>query len=84
MMGIDSPRTGAPSIISYFPTVSVSVKAVGPAPMVSRFNICISMFFILTLTSRKYILPMMTSCKWYFDLLYSNSMCKLSSIPTSI
>lgn len=29
-MGIDSPLTGAPSMISYFATVSVSVVVLGP------------------------------------------------------
>lgn len=30
LMGIDSPLTGAPSMISYFATVSVSVVVLGP------------------------------------------------------
>lgn len=30
LMGIDSPFTGAPSMISYFATVSVSVVVLGP------------------------------------------------------
>lgn len=29
-MGMDSPLTGAPSMISYFATVSVSVVVLGP------------------------------------------------------
>lgn len=29
-------------------------------------------------------LPMTTSCKWYADLSYSNSMWRQSSMPTSI
>jgi hypothetical protein len=29
-------------------------------------------------------LPMMISCRWYFCLSYSNSMCRHSSMPTSI
>ena len=31
-MGMDSPRTGAPSIISYFAIVSFSVYVLGPVP----------------------------------------------------
>lgn len=30
LMGMDSPLTGAPSMISYFATVSVSVVVLGP------------------------------------------------------
>lgn len=35
LMGIDSPLTGAPSMISYFATVSVSVVVLGPEKEVS-------------------------------------------------
>ena len=35
-------------------------------------------------TNRKKILPSTASCRWNLDLLYSNSMCRQSSIPTSI
>ena len=69
--------------------------------MVSRRIIESSMCLILIRTRRKYILPTITSLRWYLkersgysegyeilsthlDLLYSNSMCKQSSIPTSI
>ena len=48
----------------------------------SRRMMATSMFLILIRTSRKKILPWTTSRKWYRDLLYSNSMCRQSSMPT--
>ena len=50
----------------------------------SRRIIFNSMCFILIRTSRKYTFPMMMSFMWYFCWLYSNSICKHSSMPTSI
>ena len=44
----------------------------------------ISMCLIFIRTNRKKILPSTASFRWYFDRLYSNSMCKQSSMPTSI
>lgn len=61
----NSPRTGAPSMISYLAIVSFSWYTLGPVPVVSRLMISISMCLILILTSRKYIFPTMTSFKWY-------------------
>ena len=62
------PLTGAPSMISYFAIVSFSLYVLGPVPVVSLFIICISMCFILIRTSIKYILPTITSFKWYLKL----------------
>lgn len=36
LMGIDSPLTGAPSMISYLATVSVSVVVLGPKKEVKQ------------------------------------------------
>ena len=88
---------------SHFAIVSLSWKVLGPDPVVSRLMMATSICLILMRTSKKQILPTMTSLRWYlkrskytqklhlehqkltyFDLLYSNSMCKHSSIPTSI
>ena len=44
-MGIFSPRTGAPSMISYFASVSLSFLAAVPAPVCSLRLISISMCF---------------------------------------
>jgi len=44
-MGMFSPRTGAPSMISYLASVSLSLRAAEPAPVVSRRRISISMCF---------------------------------------
>lgn len=113
-----TPLTGAPSINSNFARVSVSTYVLGPDPVDSLRLISSSIFLILILTKRKYILPMMTSFRWYLQnfevqlvnnllflsvekiktnhhiivilistyllLPYSNSMCRQSSIPTSI
>eukprot|EP00962_Isochrysis_galbana_P043041 scaffold16258_cov141-Isochrysis_galbana.AAC.9 len=70
-IGIDSPRTGAPSMISYLATVSLSLYAFAPVPEDSRLMMASSMCFILIRTSKKNILPRTTSRKQ-------------SSIPTSI
>ena len=50
LIGIFSPRTGAPSMISYFAKVSLSLLALLPAPVDSRRLISISMCFNLILT----------------------------------
>jgi hypothetical protein len=78
------PRDGEPSMISKRTNVSLSLYWLGAAPVVSLRMMESSMCLIFNRTRRKYILPTMTSFKWYFDLEYSNSMCKQSSIPTSI
>lgn len=59
------PRTGTPSINSNFARVSVSTYVLVPDPVDSRRLISSSMFFNLILTSKKYILPMTTSFRWY-------------------
>ena len=45
LMGMFSPRTGAPSMISYFASVSLSFLAEVPVPVCSRLLISISMCF---------------------------------------
>ena len=45
LMGMFSPRTGAPSMISYFASVSLSFLAEVPVPVCSRRLISISMCF---------------------------------------
>ena len=45
LMGMLSPRTGAPSMISYFPSVSTSVRLAAPVPVTSRRRISSSMCF---------------------------------------
>lgn len=47
------PLTGAPSIISYFAIVKLSVNVLGPDPVVSRLIIAISICLIFILTSKK-------------------------------
>ncbi len=127
-------------MISYLAKVSLSLYVFGPDPVDSRRLISSSMCLILMRTNKKYILPIMTSFRWYLSwrchvskfwiigysrdkrlelsqrnpvptteglmpgislnfkldiarfheqaayllLLYSNSICKQSSIPTSI
>lgn len=44
-MGMFSPLTGAPSMISYFARVSLSFLAELPVPVCSRRRISISMCF---------------------------------------
>ena len=66
------PLTGAPSINSNLARVSVSTYVLGPDPVDSRRLISSSIFFSLILTRRKYILPIMTSFKWYLYILKSN------------
>ena len=82
--GMLSPLTGAPSMTSYFAIVSDSLYVLGPTPVLSLLRISTSMCLILIRTSRKKILPTTTSLRWYFALAYSNSMCRQSSMPTSI
>ena len=53
LMGMISPLTGAPSIISYFARVSLSLFALLPEPVVSFRRISISMCFNFILTWRK-------------------------------
>lgn len=52
LMGTASPRTGAPSMISYLASVSVSLCAPAPVPVVSRRRISSSMCFNLMRTCR--------------------------------
>lgn len=59
------PLTGPPSINSNFARVSVSTYVLGPDPVDSRLLISSSIFLILILTRRKYILPRITSFRWY-------------------
>lgn len=72
---VNLPLTGAPSINSNLANVSVSTWVLVPDPVDSRRLISRSMFFILILTSKKYILPMITSLRWYL---------KSRKIPISI
>lgn len=65
-------------------SVSLSLYWFGATPVVSLRMIDSSICLIFNRTSRKYILPTITSLRWYFDFEYSNSICKQSSIPTSI
>lgn len=62
------PLTGAPSINSNFASVSVSTCVLAPEPVDSRRLISRSIFFILILTRRKYILPIITSFRWYLHI----------------
>ena len=63
----DTPLTGAPSMISCFAIVSDSLYWLGTAPVVSRRMMESSMCLILIRASKKYILPTITSFKWYLD-----------------
>ena len=67
MKGEDAPLTGAPSMISCFAIVSDSLYWLGTAPVVSRRMMESSMCLILMRTSKKYILPTITSFRWYLD-----------------
>ena len=51
-MGMASPRTGAPSMISYLPRVSTSVRLAEPLPVTSRRRISTSMYFSFMRTCR--------------------------------
>ena len=51
--GIDSPRTGAPSMTSYFAIVSLSLCVLAPLSVLSLRLISSSMCLILILTNRK-------------------------------
>lgn len=53
LIGMISPRTGAPSIISYFASVSLSLFALLPDPVDSRLRISTSMCFSFILTCRQ-------------------------------
>ena len=61
------PRDGEPSMISKRTSVSLSLYWFGGAPVVSLRMMESSMCLIFSRTSRKYILPTMTSLRWYFD-----------------
>jgi len=52
LMGMISPRTGAPSMISYFARVSDSLRALLPEPVDSRRRISTSMCFSFILTCK--------------------------------
>ena len=72
------------TITSNLVKTSVSVYWLGPDPVISFLIIWISINLIFILQSMKETFPVMQSFKWNFDLLYSNSMCRHSSIPTYI
>ena len=61
------PLTGAPFMISNFVIVSLSLYWFGGAPVVSLWIIDNSICLIFILTSRKKILPTMTSFRWYLE-----------------
>lgn len=71
-LAVAIPLTGAPSINSNLARVSVSTYVLGPDPVDSRRLISSSIFLILILTKRKYILPRITSFRWYLQETSSN------------
>jgi len=78
------PLLGYGLLTSNRTNVSLSLYWFGATPVVSRRMMESSMCLIFNLTSKKYILPTITSLRWYLLFEYSNSICRQSSIPTSI
>lgn len=88
LMGIFSPRTGAPSMISYLASVSLSFLAAVPVPVCSRRRISISMCFSFirtwqpgSISSASHFTHLQTSCFFHGPWDSTASVCLHALLP---